>query len=241
MRAASFARPLLVTSFVSAMSLVAAACGGRAADGSPAPSGEEPEGASTAPTNPVEPARTAAPFCVKRSNAGVDRAIFDALTPSPPADYLALRHLTGGFDEPDGGRELVTEAERGERCATAKDRALCERRYRSLGDIGLFFSYVFFTRGDEVGTVEDAAAAVKLVGTVDSPEDAFFVARFAGFAATCDGEASAAYRATDDGFELVAESGGCNSPVSRVVVRVRRDGTVEEVSRKTIGPSRPCM
>jgi len=55
------------------------------------------------------------------------------------------------------------------------------------------------------------------LGTVDSPEEAFFVARYKGLAATCEGEASAAYRPTDDGFELVTLRGGCMSPVERVV------------------------
>lgn len=211
-------------------------------DGGSAPSGGDPAAASgSSPADAVEPSFSPASFCTTGSGSPVDREIFAALTPSPPADYLALRRLTGGFDEPDGGRELVTEAERGERCATAKDRPRCERRYKGLSDIGLFYSYVFYTRGDEVGKVEDAAGALKLLGTVDSAEEAFFVARWSGFAATCEGDASAANRSTDDGFELVVERGGCGSPVERVVVRVHRDGTVEEVSKRTIGPSRPCM
>lgn len=217
------------------------ACGGKAVDdGSPTspPSTDAP---AKNDSTPAEPSWTPAAFCAPGSASAIDRRIFDALSPRPAADYLALRHLSGGFDEPDGGRALVTDAERGNRCATASDAASCEQRYTSLALDGLFYSYVFYTRGDEVGKIENAAQAVKLVGTIDSPEDAYFVAGFAGFGATCDGEAKGAYRKTDDGFEIVTQTGGCNAPVQQVIVRVHGDGSVEEVSRKTTGPETGCM
>jgi len=235
--------PFLVTPLV-LLSIAVGACGGKATeDGSRPAAGDPggPTGGDAATADAQDAPLTPAAFCASGAAQPIELEIFHALTPAPPADYLALRHLTGGFDEPDGGRQLVTDAERGEQCATASDRASCERRYRGLGDIGLFYSYVFFTRGDVVGKIEDAASAIRLLGTIDSPEEAFFVAGKSGFAATCDGEAKAAYRKVGDAYELVTQRGGCSAPVEQVIVRVHGDGTVEEMSKKTIGPETGCL
>ncbi len=225
------------------------ACGGKAVDDrsptspptDPADKNDPAGKNGSKDSTSAEPDRTPAAFCAPGSATAIDRAIFGALSPTPTADYLALRRLSGGFDEPDGGRQLVTDVERGNRCRTASDPASCERRYALLDLNGLFFSYVFYTRGDEVGKIENAAQAMKLLGTIDSPEEAYFVAGFTGFSATCDGEARAAYRKTDDGIEIVTQTGGCNAPVQEVIVRVHDNGTVEEVGRKTIGPETGCM
>lgn len=233
--------------FFFASSLVAvsatAACGGKSAEeGSPLPGSTTSPGSETAKTDSsIEPARTKASFCVTAERTSLETEMFQLITPTPPADYLALRRLSGGFDEPDGGREIITDAERGVRCEHATDRAACEKRYANIEFNELFYPYVFFTRGDEVVKVNSAAKAVQLIGVVDSPEDAFFVARQAGFAATCAGEASAEFRKVDDTYELVTEQGGCNSDVMRVVVRVNRDGSVEETSRTKIDDPRPCF
>ncbi len=222
------------------------ACGGQAfEDKTSSPSGTSGPGSSGATQNPsgpdAEPARTRAAFCVTAERTSMDIEMFQRITPSPPADYLALRRLSGGFDAPPGGREVITDAERGVKCASAADRTKCESRYKSIPFNSLFYSYVFFTRGDDVGMVESAGDAMKLIGVVDSPEDAFFVARYAGFAATCAGDASAEFREVDGAYELVTQQGGCMSPVERVVVRVKRDGTTEVVSKKKIGDSQGCM
>lgn len=232
--------------FLSFASLGLVACGGQAfEDKTSSPPGTSAPGSSGSTQDPsgpgAEPARTKAAFCATAERTSMDIEMFRLLTPTPSADYLALRRLSGGFDEPPGGRQVITDAERGVKCASAVDRAKCERRYESIPFDSLFYSYVFFTRGDEVGMVESAADAMKLIGVVDSPEDAFFVARYAGFAATCAGEASAEFREVDGAYELVTQQGGCMSPVERVVVRVKRDGTTEVVSKTKIGEPQGCM
>lgn len=239
-------RPSTLLFFASALVAVCAtaACGGKAFndEGSPLPGSTTSPGSDTAKTDAsIEPARTKASFCLTAERSSLEIEMFQLLTPTPPADYLALRRLSGGFEEPDGGREIIVDAERGVKCEHATDRAACEKRYKNIEFNEIIFSHLFYTRGDEVVKVDSPAKAVKLIGVVDSPEDAFFVARQAGFAATCQGEASAEYRQIDDSYELVTEQGGCNSDVMRVVVRVNRDGSVEEVSRTKIDDSRPCM
>lgn len=189
----------------------------------------------------MEPARTKASFCVTAERSSMEIELFQLITPTPPADYLALRRLTGGFDEPAGGREVLTDAERGERCKTASDRTACEKRYKGIPLDELFYSYVFFTRGDDVGKIQSATSAMKLIGVVDSPEDAFFVAWQSGFWPTCAGEASAQWRQVGDAYEIVTQQGGCNAPVERVVVSVHRDGTIEGVSRTKISDETGCQ
>lgn len=236
----------LLCFFASTLVAVAAttACGGKSVEeGSPLPGSTTSPGSDTAKTDAgsIEPARTKASFCATAERTSIEAELFQLITPTPSADYLALRRLTGGFDEPDGGREVVTDAERGVKCERATDRAKCEKRYAGIEINELFFPKLVYTRGDEVVKVDSPAQAVKLIGVVDSPEDAFFIAGQSGFAATCQGEASAEYRQVDDGYELVTERGGCNSDVMRVVVRVNRDGSVEETSRTKIDDPRPCF
>jgi hypothetical protein len=238
------------TSFLSLASLLvlaaSAACGGAVSDGDRGDLGGRPAATDPPATRPPPSESDLAgftAFCAPSSDPGKEELrVFEALAPRRAADYFALRHLEGGFDGPDV-RDVITVAERGTRCATATDHAACEAAYDALVLRGLFFNYVFFTRGDEVGIVQSRDDALDLLGGVDSPEEAYFVASWSGYGISCSGETAAAFRpATDgDGFELVAESGGCMTPVDRVVVRVRADGRVEEIDRREISPEQGCM
>lgn len=230
-----------------ALAVLSSACGGKS-EGTDDPSGAG--GSASDPASPGNKAQTPAPsamlspsFCANGPTADdVDTRIFDALTPVTPPDYLALRRVEVSLPTPreqDPG--LVTMKERGTKCAGASDPAACTKAYGRLETDHVWFPYVFFTRGDRVGIVTTRAAGMALIGTVDSPEEAYFVARLGGARFECGGADSTGYRAVDGGFELLTRVGGCGKPVEHVVVRVYTDGTTEEISRVTTEPeTRSC-
>lgn len=115
----------------------------------------------------------------------------------------------------------------------ASDGAACKKSYGRLESDAPWSPLVFFTRGDKVGIVRSHGGAMTLLGTIDSPEEAFYVAQLGGFRFTCTGDNAAGYRAVDGGFEIVTQAGGCGKPIERIVVRVYADGTLEEISRVT--------
>lgn len=235
-----FSLPLAV-----AVALVTSACGGKAEGTNDPSSGGTSDSADPGAkaTEPAAPAMTSPAFCAGSPTADdVDKRIFDALTPVTPSDYLALRRLEVSVPSPreeDPG--LVTMKERGTKCASASDAAACTKAYGRLETRNVWSPYVFFTRGDSVGIVQSRAAAMSLLGRVDSPEEAFFVAALDGARFECGGATPTGYRVVDGAFELLTDRGGCGKPLERVVVRVYADGTTEEISSVTTEPvTQPC-
>lgn len=202
------------------------------------PSGDPPAAAAGDPRGDSAAPKMIAPaFCASSlevDETSVARRIFEGLTPAPAADYVALRRLEVSLpsrrDEDPG---LVTLGERGKVCATARDGTKCEKAYRGLATQDVWLPLVFFTRGDTVGIARTPASAMALLGTIDSPEEAFFIAGVSGYRFSCRGANAAGYRDMGDGFELVAEAGGCGKPVERITVRVHANGDTEETSRVT--------
>jgi len=107
-----------------------------------------------------------------------------------------------------------------------KDIAAGAAAPRQTGACGA--GYLMYTRGDEVGTVQTADEARAFLGIIDSPQDAFLVARLGGEYFAC-GNPAAAYATVSDGFELVATSGARAAACTRRIVRVTRDGAVQLV------------
>lgn len=229
-----------------ALAFVSAACGGKS-EGTDGPSGGGSASDSASPGSkaqaPEPPTMLSPSFCANGATADdVDTRIFDALTPVTPSDYLALRRLEVSLPTPreqDPG--LVTMKERGTKCASASDPAACTKAYGRLETDDVWSPYVFFTRGDSVGIVTTRAAGMALIGTVDSPEEAYFVARLGGARFECGGADPTGYRVVDGAYDLLTRTGGCGKPVEHVVVRVYTNGTTEEISRVTTEPeTQPC-
>jgi len=217
-----------------AIALITAACGGKAADstaaGGPSAASAQDPGGSIAPVSTSSPS-----FCAESpADDQLSRRIFDRLAPAVAADYLALRRFEVSVPtRRDTDPGLVTLTERGTACARASDAARCKKAYAALAYDQPWAARVYFTRADTVGIVKNANDAIALIGAVDSPEKAYFVAGEAGFRFSCGGVNAAAYRVTEDGFEIVTEVGGCGRPVERVTVHVHANGAIEEVDRLT--------
>ncbi len=170
--------------------------------------------------------------------AGTGAPAQDPATPSVPSGPAPVALWSARF----------TDDVRGVPCARAADRALCEKRVADLRlmasqcdgfavvpkvrapnarDIGACsLSYLVYTRGDEVGAVSTAEAARALLGAIDTPQEAMFLARLGGESFVCSGDAPAAYSALADGFELVASAPAPDGSCQRRFVTVSKAGVV---------------
>lgn len=172
----------------------------------------------------------------------MNAAVFVALAPDAPADYLALRRNGGGIPSPGLTKELSTVREVGTLCGGANDAAKCKDAYAALSPPVSVRDHHCFTRGDSVGCLETKAEAMAFLGTVSSLEEAVFVAQYEEYYATCsDSRISARGEALADGTLRLAlfKQLGCDDSL-RVVIDVARDGTITERASKKTGVALGC-
>ncbi|MET0389760.1 MAG: hypothetical protein ABW321_27555 [Polyangiales bacterium] len=150
-------------------------------------------------------------------------SLAEGLTPSLPVDYIADR----SDDE--------TLSEVGAACATAEDRALCERDLNDLDEsLHTFhgFWHLVTTNADGV-RLWPQRSALALLTPLDTPAEAIWLIRELHSPPDCD----AAIRADGDDFLIdiqmenpdyciVFNPDGTTSPVGPVTMRVSPDGTV---------------
>lgn len=183
-----------------------------------------------------------APFCDGPSSQDVGKVLFAALSPEKAADYVARRAyggtIPGGLTD-----ELHTLDERGTLCSGASDVAACKDAYAALGLPLRFGSHVCFTRGDSVGCLPSKADAMAFLGTVDSIEEAIFIAQYDGYAATCNDYRIfvRAAQLADATFRLtLLKDIGCNGKATRALVDVSKDGNVNERDAEEIDVALGC-
>jgi len=88
-----------------------------------------------------------------------------------------------------------------------------------------FANYLVYTRGDDVGVVQNAGEARALFGVVDSPQEALYLAKLSGENLSCTTSVQASYAAVEGGYEIVGSFGTCG----RRIVQVSTDGAVKLV------------
>lgn len=168
----------------------------------------------------------------------------------------------GAGDGGDGGGSLVpvttrhdvsTLEEHGQRCKNATNASACASALDGLRVVeepvagsgrdcvprqftppGCSALYVSYTRGDTVKALTTAADLVRELGAIDTPDEAWLVARFGHAAPTCNPkypEYTPTATATGDGYELVFLETSTCAPLFGVKLRVHADGRVEEVSK----------
>ncbi len=86
-------------------------------------------------------------------------------------------------------------------------------------------TYLVYTRGDDVGVVQNAGEARTLFGVVDSAKEALYLAKLSGENLSCTTSVQASYAAVEGGYEIVGSFGTCG----RRIVQVSKDGAVELV------------
>lgn len=175
----------------------------------------------------------------------------------------------GGAVDPDAGLTLVshevTDVEAfGEPCKTASDPATCKKALADLRVItppasgsgkdcidrqftpaGCQALYVVYTSGDTVRAVRTPDELRAALGPIDTADEAWLMARLAGYAVKCDNAPEAAGivpSATKDAdgyvLEGIQDTGQCG-PVVRMKVRVTTGGQVSVLETVNLA-SPPC-
>lgn len=165
--------------------------------------------------------------------------ILPSIVLDPAVDYLAVASGTSPTD-----KTVKAVAERGTRCARARDKEACETSFRTLNLSASDNLTTVFTRGDEVGTITTRERALEIVGgAVHNVDEAMWIASVPiPFHLTCDKDASQA-RGTiiDDGFDVVVGTDICNVRRHAVVFHVTRDGVVTERQRTELASRGGCQ
>lgn len=181
------------------------------------------------------------------------------------ADFLAERFESADENgAPDGGPPLTWRAQlteqTGTACKSAADPATCKASLDALRLLptdatacfaqgpgggpsrGCFTRYLVTTRGDQIATAQGAAQVKALFGTIDTPEEALYLAQVSGYTVTCADAPLAQYRTERSGYRLVVQKrdGTCDEGITQVVLSVSSDGTLQELSSVRVRPTQPC-
>lgn len=161
---------------------------------------------------------------------------------------LQLRETMEWRFAPDGGPTFKTIDTVGTPCGDAANPSACNTRLGALSSTSavheicnqLCIAYqVVTTKGDTVTLIDTEQSFRDLLGTIDSPQEAAWLAYKEGFN-TCG--ISAQYgatgaRAVDGGYEVVAVAGSTCGPgtsMKRYLLRVTATGAVEKVSEQLL-------
>jgi hypothetical protein len=150
------------------------------------------------------------------------------LQSSPAADYIAY------FNSKDGP-PLST----GTPCATASPKESClsivtsiEARTDVQCSPGGCPTFVVATRGNEVITIRTAAELLNFLGTIETPQQASFLAQMSGYGIACDNAKFGAIAAVPGGFQIQTSRTVSECPIqtTNVLLFVTSTGKLEELS-----------
>ena len=233
-------RSSILGSLALASCSLVAACGAATED--PPPSGEPSASSPNAPSLADAEDMSRPSFCTGPSSQDIGRALFAGTSPSKAADYLARRQyggqIPGGITD-----DLHTVEERGAPCSGATDAAACNAAYAALKPPHRFGDHLCFTRGDDVGCLATKADAMAFLGTIDSVEEAIFIAQYDGYGATCNDYRifTRATQLADGTFRLtLLARGGCSSTSTRALVDVSPNGDVVERDAEEVEVNLGC-
>lgn len=171
----------------------------------------------------------------------------DGLMPATPLDYLEMRER-----DFNGMPHAVSQA--GTACKTATDVAACTAKLAALPTNPSFNQCVDHdcghslasTAGDVVASYNDAAAVQRLLGTVDTPQEAALTAYVAGYQVSCTDKQSGGIRASvdGDGYEVLASrlTKDCAPiEITGYYLKVDKGGKVTVLSSAVISSSPACV
>ncbi len=167
---------------------------------------------------------------------------FDALTPVEPATAYELRRGTK-YDEEDP--QVLSSF--GTRCDDATDQPACEAAVDAIEPLDdqagirndcawkCWWTYIVWTRGDEVGLIDSLEDTAAFLGELDSAADAtlyLYAAREDHWWSDADLQRGA-IREVDDGWEFIALKTIWWGPIreDRYWLHVATDGTVTGLDR----------
>lgn len=179
------------------------------------------------------------------------------LTIEPAVDFVSLRYESAwtGSQEIEAFRALDIGST-GSVCATAKDvdacrtkvaarvlptdRASCVASYAEpRPSTGCAVRYFRWTRGDEVGQAVTRDEVKKLMGTIDTIQEAKYLLEVGRTQPTCNAPADYTVRTESDGY-VFRFMNNCEKQGVVHVVKVGRDGEVTETATESVEGTVPC-
>jgi len=187
-----------------------------------------------------------APFALPACATGGVLAV-TGLMPASPVDYLELRQR-----DLNGMAQVV--AQTGTPCKTATDVGACTAALAALPTTPGFHSCVDHdcghalatTAGDAVTAYNDPAAVQRLLGTIDTAQEAALTAYAAGYDLSCTEKATGGIRSAPDGngYEVLASklTRDC-APIETTgfLLKVDKSGNVTVQSSAVLSSSPACI
>ncbi len=129
------------------------------------------------------------------------------------------------------------------------NEAACVAAYGATGYgsmVGCQLEYILYTRGDEIAVARSNEEITALIGTFDTPEEAVWAAKAAGYQTSCNeaalGIPESEYRTTaDGGYDLkLVKYDNCGMTGEGVTLHVDYAGVVTVVSSVPLPARPPC-
>jgi len=168
-----------------------------------------------------------------------------------PIDFAGFyRIYRGDYASEDGGLPmgtLVTDFVYGQACEGANDLTTCQQSLEVLKPTpqgcanGDACRAIITTEDDALTRIEERAALVALLGTVDTGDEAAIAAWLAGTDISCFSPNGASFTGTrtrrvEGGIEVQTRTADCAEPLSIIEV-IRPDGSSEIISQTALEPT----
>jgi hypothetical protein len=108
---------------------------------------------------------------------------------------------------------------------------------------GCNVEYLLYTVGGTVGVAQTLPEIRAFLGSIDSPQEAFYLARNSGYRISCDDGPVPEWRAArGGGYELRVQKrfGTCQDGIIEATVVVSSDGNLTKLSEKVVRAEQPC-
>ncbi len=181
----------------------------------------------------------AADFLAERSESAYENGVSDG---GPPLSWTAQLTEQTGVACKTATEVATCKASLDALRLLPTDAATCFARGGGGPGRGCVTQYLVTTRGDRISTAQGAAQVKALFGTIDTPEEALYLAQVSGYTVTCTEAPFAQYRSEGSGYRLVVQKrdGTCDDGITQVVLLVGNDGTLQEVSSVRVRQPQPC-
>jgi hypothetical protein len=194
-----------------------------------------------------DPPATGGLVCQEGSDHPVSAS---GLSPSRQFDYIAIRQVYGvpsssaGAGERWTGTEFTVLSETGTACATARGEACSQKVSRHPEPLQATYcvqicseTSVVTTAGNEVRRWVGQEELSRLLGPIDTPDEALLLVSTAGYNLACNDPARGNVEQVEDGFVVTAtQMTAMCAPIitTQFTLHVSRDGTIREMGRVDI-------
>ncbi|CAM4051642.1 hypothetical protein [Corallococcus exiguus] len=172
------------------------------------------------------------------------------LTVTPAPDFVQLRYFDSYKEDGQAPAPPLSLSSSGQPCATATDVPACETALENaIVTDGFHFGcqgkggctrshFLVTTRGDEVKTYSTGVEVQRLLGVIDTEQEAVLKAFASSYSFLCgDKKQGAVKKNTDGSFNVIGTNGhacGPGSELTQHVLKVKGSGEVEELETRVL-------